>query len=130
MRATIRPLRRSVGLILHNSISHINVGGLWCLYDVSHAMLCPPQERSRRNQGCFSILLYLFLPFNILPQVVLARSPRCPPPKPANTVMPKSILSPSMCVHFLSVPKAFPINSSYLLRFSLERSWSVRITAI
>lgn len=130
MRATIRPLSRSVILVLHTSISHINIDGVWCLYDLPHAMLCPPQEWSRCNQGCLSFFYYyLCLSFHILYQVVPARSLKCLPLKPANTVTPKSILSPSMCVRFLSIPKTLSLNFTYLLRSSLEKSWLVCITA-
>lgn len=53
-RATIRPLRRLVFLVLEldRLISHLLiVGRLWCLLDLPYAMLGPPKEWSRCHQG-------------------------------------------------------------------------------
>jgi hypothetical protein len=65
-----------------------------------------------------SFIIYPFLSFTFLPQVVLAKSSTCPPPKPANTVTPKSILSPSMCVYFF-----FGIPETPLIRIRLDLHW-------
>ena len=107
--------------------SHFNIGCLRCFLDLSHAMFCPSQERSRCYQGCSS---YYYIHFYIQP-CTLGR-----PCKIIDMSTSKTGKHGHAKVHLvaidvrllLSLSQSFSIYPNLSLRSSLQRNMSVPYT--